>query len=230
MTRILAPVVVALALVACGGDDDDDGGDAAVTSATEAPATEAPATTQADAATTAAATAAAATSAPAGSAPAGSAPTATPAVSATSAGYVYSSADGSYEITYPDPPKSQTQQQPLPDGTTLPVTFTISASGSEAFISSVVEYPPGVVADLDGAVQGALTNTGATLKSSDEIELDGRPGRQLVADVAGQGTLIARLYAQDNRLWQVIYTGRGTFGPDHPPAAAFLDSFRFTEE
>ena len=109
------------------------------------------------------------------------------------------------------------------------MTFVLHAEPTQAFISSVVEYPPEVTADLQGAADGAIANSGATLKNEQDIELDGRQGRQLVADVQGQGTLIARIYVDGNRLWQVIYTGQGTVAPDDPEASAFLDSFQFTE-
>jgi hypothetical protein len=218
MRRAAVTALLLLAAVSCGDDDDAETVGADRPDATSSPATSAPATTVP--VTTAA--------------PAATATTAAPAASTTSGApsgdaFEFTSADGSYTIIYPAEPSERTQQQQLPDGSTLPVTLTILGSPDEAFISSVVEYPPEVTADLQGAVDGAIANSGATLIAEQDIELGGRLGRQFVADVGGEGTLIARLYVDGNRLWQVLYTGAGEISPDDPAPAAFFDSFRFTE-
>ena len=66
-----------------------------------------------------------------------------------------------------------------------------------------------MVADLQGAADGAVANSGATLTDSEDIEPAGRQGRELVADLEGRGHADRRASTSTaNRLCQVIYTGR----------------------
>lgn len=235
---LLAPLVL-VSVAACS--DDEEGGSlfdtvatsatsdatatttAATTSDTAAPGTDAAPGTSAAPATSAAAPATstgAPTSAPAGTAAVGA-----------EEGFLFTDAEGTYTAVFPAEPESIPQEQPLPDGTTIPVTIVLYNAGVAGFTTATVGYAPGTVADLDGAVQGMLTNTGATLIEQTDIEHQGIPGRQVVAsvDAGAPGTLIGRIYARDNRLWQVLYTGAGEHTPDEPEIAAFLDSFQITE-
>lgn len=254
--RRLTAVAVAglLALTSCGGDDDDttevtEAGDDA-TAASDAGddtavATEAEADGGSDRAEAGGATTEAIGSTEATNASTAPGATANPVASTVSGGSApatagpaagepvdYASADGSYSVTFPGEPMEQTQEQQLPDGTMLPVTFVLFSRMEEGFVTSVVEYAEGTTTDLQGALDGAIANSGATLVEATDIELDGIPGKQAVATIASgsvEGTLLARFYGSGSRLWQVIYTGAGDRSFGDPAVAAFFDSFQLTE-
>ena len=132
---------------------------------------------------------------------------------------------------YPSEPTQNDQTVPLPDGTTLPVTFYLLDSGDVALGSAAVEYPPGTEVSLEGARDGAVANISATLIDSEPITLQGRDGLQFSADVMnGQGTYLSRVYVDGATLYQVIDIETGEASFDDPDVAAFFDSFQFAKE
>ena len=88
-----------------------------------------------------------------------------------------------------------------------------------------------VPAALQGAQDQAIANVQATLIASQDINLQGRPGREFSATVSSngvEGTLLARVYLDGLVIYQQIFTGAGEASFTDPELAAFFDSFAFT--
>ena len=68
-----------------------------------------------------------------------------------------------FTVAMPGNPKAETINAQTAGGP-LPITAYITEGGSEGFSMSVLKIPKGVRGDLDGAVQGAATSVGGTLK------------------------------------------------------------------
>jgi len=143
-----------------------------------------------------------------------------------------------YVVTFPgaDAPEEQQSEVPLPDGSTVPITFYSQNVGNRSFNSAVASFeqaPPDVTGSLEGARDEALRTAGdgATLRESEMVDLDGIPGIRWSADVTSngaEGSIVATIYQDGPRQYQGIVVGPGTFDAADPDVAAFLDSFEIT--
>ena len=220
-----------LAVGACGGDDDDDTSTttevAETTAATETTAavetTEAVETTAAVETTEAVVTTEATET--------------TEAVETTAAvqGFVFTSAEGDYTATFPGEPTLQTIPQALPDGNTVNLVFAGYETNDSFIATARGQYPDGYVLDVPLALQGAqdqaIANVNATLIASQDITLQGRPGREFSASVTSngqEGTVLQRVYLDGLVIYQQIFTGAGEASFTDPELAPFFDSFAFT--
>ena len=229
--RGVLALAVAVTAVACGGDDDDDAAsttDAAVTTPEAADTTEAVETTSVDTTEATETTEAVET---------------TDAVETTEAtettapaeGFTFTSAEGDYSVTFPGEPTPQTQTQPLPDGSSVDVVFA-GYSVDDGFMATArAQYPDGYVLDVAAALQGAqdqaLANVSGTLIASQDITLQGRPGREFSGTVTSngvEGTLLQRIYLDGLVIYQQIFTGAGDASFTDPELATFFESFAFT--
>ena len=217
-----AALVAMLAFAACGGDDEESDDTSASTA-------DGATTIAGDATMAAAATTAGGTPATSGApvTPAGSETTAADGTEAPEP-FDFTSPEGDYTVTFPGEPEETNQETPLPDGTTLPITFYLYQTVQLAFGTAAIAYPEATVIDLEGARDGAIASVGGTLTESEMIEQQGRQGIQFVGDVGGQGTYISRVFAEGLRLYQIVAVVQGTATADDPEIAAFLDSFQFT--
>jgi hypothetical protein len=237
LRTIAALAAAPLAFIACGGDDDDD------TAATDAVATTedaSAATTEAAADTTVADTTPATEATVAETTPDSSTPeTTTPDTDAatettTGAGVPFTSAEGDYSVVFPEEPTVQTQPQPLPDGNTVELVLA-GVTVEDGFLATARgQYPDGYVLDppvaLQGAQDQALANVGGTLVSSQDITLQGRPGREFTATLTSggeSGTILQRIYLDGLVIYQQVYTGAGEATFADPELATFFQSFAF---
>ena len=113
-------------------------------------------------------------------------------------GVEFTSADKAFEVVFPEEPSEGTEQVPLPDGQTVEVPTQAASFSMSNFTTAAVEYPQNVpVSDdpdqaLDDAVDGAVANVkGAELVNSDEVDVDGTPGRRIEIKVQ-QGNAFAQ--------------------------------------
>ncbi len=226
---LAAALALTVGVAACSSDSkSSDTTTAEAVEATDSADTAA-ATTAASANTAKATTVAPTTSAAtAASAPGGTATVPTNWVT-------YTSPQGDFTVSFPSTPKEQTQDAPLPDGSTLALDIASSSSGQTFVGTARGEYPAGYTLDVDQALQGAqdqaIANVNGTLIDGHDIELQGRPGREFSAQVTNNGvdgTVIQRVYLDDLIIYQNIVTGPGTLTADDGPIAAFLGSFQFT--
>ena len=83
----------------------------------------------------------------------------------------YTSDPGDYNVAFPDEPSEQTQDAPLPDGSTIElVIVSARRSGTMFFGTARGEYPAGSITDVAASLQGAedqaIKNVNGTLTSS----------------------------------------------------------------
>ena len=150
-------------------------------------------------------------------------------------GVTYTSPEGDYSAVFPAQPAEQRQDQPLPDGSTVELVI-VGAEGADRFMAtSRGQYPQGTVLDvpvaLDGAQEQAIANVQGTLIDSQDMELQGRPGRQFSASFTSNGeagTLLQRVYFDGPVIYQVVVTGAGELTFEDPESTAFFDSFQFS--
>ena len=195
--RLAVSFAIAIGLVGCGDDDDATSTTPPVAAATTDPpvSTVAAATTEAVDTTTA--TTVRSPRRPPRSPPRPSPPPrrklpdhprpddAPPAVP-------YTSPEGDFSVLFPGEPTALTQPQTLPDGSVVDLVL-VSYQLDDLFVATArSQYPDGYVLDVPVALQGAqdqaVANIGATLISSEDITLQGRPGKQFSASLTGGGT------------------------------------------
>lgn len=236
---LAATAVLALVVSACGGGDDDSSSatttDDAVqetsgeTDATDVPdVADAPETTAAPV-TVAPASTVVSTAAPADTAPADTSDPASPSDER------WVSPDGDYSIAFPAEPSPL--ELPLPEvaGVGDEATFTLYLAESDAvgFISSRIDYADYGLGeaglDLLGARDGAVTNVGGELLSSDDIVLQGRDGVRFSFSVTNPGTGAGEgvIFLDGTLLHQAVAVGE--VGQE-TELAGFVDSFMFTED
>ena len=233
MKRIALLVVAAAGLVACG-DDDDSTDETTEAVATSTAATAPPATTGAPD-TTAATTDAPATTEGAETTEAAET-TAPTAQSVAPDGVMFTSPDGDFSVLLPAEPTASSQDQSLPDGTTVQLEAWQTPLGDAgAYTVARLALPEGAVIDtaalLQSAQDQALAGVGGTLTSEQPIDLDGIPGREFSATVSQggvEGTLVQRVYLAGNTLYQVNFAGEGDRSFTDPELAPFFESFTIT--
>ena len=104
---------------------------------------------------------------------------------------MFTSAEGDYTATFPGEPTPQTLPQALPDGSTVDIVFAGYETGDAFIATARGQYPDGYVLDVPVALQGAqdqaIANVQGTLIASQDITLQGRPGREFSASVTSGG-------------------------------------------
>jgi ABC-type glycerol-3-phosphate transport system substrate-binding protein len=139
--------------------------------------------------------------------------------------------EGDFTVMLPGIPKDETQQVESDIGEITVNLFQLPF-GNFAYVVAYSDYPMDVVQSkgaqiiLDGARDGAVTNTGGTLLEEQDIEIQGYPGRQLkVKSPDGEGIAQARMYLVGNRLYQ-IFVASPTADSGSPDIPKYLESFR----
>lgn len=235
--RLAIGLASVIALAACGGDDDD------VSSATttEAEITD-PTTTSSDVETTDAVgttdavetTEASETTEATETTDASDTTDGSDTTEASADGSPYTSPEGDFSVVFPGEPTVQSQDQALPDGSTMELVLA-GYEFDDGFVATARGvYPDTYVFDVPTALQGgqdqALANTGGTLLTSQDITLQGRPGREFSATITNgsqTGTQLQRVYLDGLVIYQQIFTGPGEVTFSDPEVATFFDSFAF---
>ena len=147
----------------------------------------------------------------------------------------FTSTQGDYTVMFPGTPQTQTQNAPLSNGATLLLEIVGAEEGQQFFATARGEYPAGSITDVAQSLQGAedqaIANVNGTLIDSQDITLQGRPGRQFSASVTQggtAGTVIQRVFLDGDIIYENIIVGPGTISVGDEDVAAFLGSFAFT--
>lgn len=118
-----------------------------------------------------------------------------------------------FTVAMPGNPKRETITAQTAGGP-VPITAYITEGGSEGFSMSVLKVPKGVKGDLLGAVRGAASSVGGTLKDNTKITYQGFPARD--ARVTGakdsngnKGTVFARVILAKGRVFQLQFVTEG---------------------
>jgi len=150
----------------------------------------------------------------------------------------HSSQDMSYTVQMPARPVESVQDLHTPTGP-LPMHVSMVSMGpQEAYMAAYIDYPENFKnlsndsndTLLEGAVQGGLSNSHATLVSKKRIAIDGYPGVEIEmmipdGEVRGGGRAFSRIYWVAPRVY--ILVGGGPDSKEVKQAATkFLDSFK----
>ena len=145
----------------------------------------------------------------------------------------FTSKEGGFSVMTPVDFEEASQDVETAVGTIKVVMFG-GQIGDAMFQIGYNDYPKGAVtadntaALLDGAVQGMVTNIGATLVSQKGVTLKGYPGKELVATVKiddMDAGLKARIFIVGSRLYQIIVVAvAGAVTPE--TVDAFLQSLK----
>lgn len=118
-----------------------------------------------------------------------------------------------FTVAMPGSPKRETITAQTAGGP-VPITAYITEGGSEGFSMSVLKIPQGVKGDLLGAVRGAASSVGGTLKDNTKVTYQGFPARD--ARITGaedsngnQGTVFARVILAKGRVFQLQFVTEG---------------------
>ena len=118
-----------------------------------------------------------------------------------------------YSVLMPGKPKKKVEKVQTAAGP-IEVVAYVSDSSNRAFAVARTTLPSGVKGDLDGAVQGAATNIGGTVKSVKKTTYQGFPARDSrttgAKDSKGNpGTVFARFILTDDSLIQLQFVTEG---------------------
>jgi hypothetical protein len=136
-----------------------------------------------------------------------------------------------FTVAMPGSPKAETITAQTAGGP-LPITAYITEGGEEGFSMSVLKIPKGVRGDLDGAVRGAASSVGGTLKDTKKLEFQGFPARD--ARITGaedsngnKGTVFARVILAKGRVFQLQFVTGGADVKSPPKQyTAFVSSLK----
>jgi hypothetical protein len=136
-----------------------------------------------------------------------------------------------FTVAMPGSPKAETITAQTAGGP-LPITAYITEGGEEGFSMSVLKVPKGVRGDLDGAVRGAASSVGGTLKDTKKLKFQGFPARD--ARITGaedsngnKGTVFARVILAKGRVFQLQFVTGGADVTSPPKQyTAFVSSLK----
>jgi hypothetical protein len=138
--------------------------------------------------------------------------------------------EGDFTILLPGIPKEEVQVVNSEAGDITVHLFNVPL-GSFAYVVAYSDYPADLVANmgaeklLDGARDGAVSNTRGKLLDESPVEIDGFPGRFLkVLSPDGTGLAQARMFLVGNRLYQ-IFVASPKSDQDSEDIQKYLDSF-----
>ena len=136
-----------------------------------------------------------------------------------------------FTVAMPGNPKPETINAQTAGGP-VRITAYITEGGAEGFSMSVLRIPKGVRGDLDGAVKGAASSVGGTLKDTKKLRFQGFAARD--ARITGaedsngnKGTVFARVVLANGRVFQLQYVTEGADVTSPPKQyTAFVSSLK----
>jgi hypothetical protein len=142
----------------------------------------------------------------------------------------YTSSAYGFSVELPSEPEEATTTQMLGGGLSAELTTATLTSDNGNYIVSAAKFPKEIAFDeaefdttLDNSVTGMVgAITGATLKSSETIDLDGENARAGVIEVTGQPDQLFVVAFRDNVQFVLISSGVSNAGHE-----SFVDSFAF---
>jgi hypothetical protein len=147
----------------------------------------------------------------------------------------FSSREGAFSVLMPGRPTEKSQKANTPAGAIEIHLFALEQGGF-AYIVGYNDYPEAIVRAanvdkmLDGARDGAVSNTQGKLLSELIISMDKYSGRELRIEAPdGKHTTRVRIYMVKNRLYQalVVTSKEDSYSSD---VTKFLDSFKLLDK
>jgi len=147
----------------------------------------------------------------------------------------FSPKDGGFTVLFPGTPTEHKKSISTPGGPLEVLYYELELPGEDGkFLVGYSEVAASSIKAgtedkrLDNARDGALSSTKGKLKREKSLLLDNTyPGRELVIEIEGKATVLLRLYAVKNRLYQVVVAG-SVERVTSQDAAKFLSSFKLT--
>jgi hypothetical protein len=143
----------------------------------------------------------------------------------------FSPEDGAFAVQMPGTPTEFKKTIQTPNGPVEVLVFELAVPASEGKIAvGYSEFPEASVKPgtedkrLDNARDGAVASSKGKLKREKSLLLDTHPGRELTIEIEGKGMVVMRLYAVNNRLYQVVAVGPADLVTSQD-AQKFLTSF-----
>jgi hypothetical protein len=145
----------------------------------------------------------------------------------------FSPKDAAFSILFPGPPTEQKNPVKTPSGT-IDIYLCEVVTTEGKYVVSWSEFPADSIKPntedqrLNNARDAAVASAKGKLKREKALLLDKYPGRELVIEIEGKPTVLMRMYAVKNRLYQVVVVGSIDMVTSKE-AAKFLDSFKLAK-
>lgn len=147
----------------------------------------------------------------------------------------YASPEGRYTVSLPAEPKLTSQESTNSEGLKFTQYMASVGDGNGYYMVAYFDLAAGVTYSLDKARDGMLKAVNGTLVSEGPINLEGNPGRELLASVtAADGVdylVSARVYQVDSRVY-ILQFLRAKASDDKVAAARaakFFGSFQIVK-
>jgi hypothetical protein len=146
-------------------------------------------------------------------------------------GEVLTDRAGRFSVDFPGHAQEQSQRVDTQAGAVVAHIFTYKGTTGGSYTVVYSDYPNGSMTNAvpdgvyEGVINGAMGQTGGTLKSSSSVQSGGVTGREAVFASADQKSVLrSRYFLAGDRLYQVAY--EGSPGSETGKAVVgFLDSF-----
>lgn len=132
-----------------------------------------------------------------------------------------------FKVQMPPNPKVDRKTAPTPSGEVKVGSWATQTPEGVTFSVSTADYPESVIASispnafLNSVRDGVVKQLQGTVKSEEEITLDGYPGKAFTAE-SGQGEVKVRNYLVGPRLYTLLVVYNPSIGA--PQADTFLNS------
>ncbi|HEX8921191.1 MAG TPA: hypothetical protein VF766_06915 [Pyrinomonadaceae bacterium] len=151
----------------------------------------------------------------------------------------YKAEDGSFTVEMPTKPVEDVVGQETSLGTLDTHTIAGNMGRDGIYVVAYTDFPVDATKVpasriLDGAAQGTVKNSGATMVSKKDITLDGYPGLEIEmtvppSQVPGGGLAVCRIYWAAPRMY-VMLVGGAESSEVYRDRAKFLDSFKLQKK
>ena len=147
----------------------------------------------------------------------------------------FSPKDGTFTVLLPGKPTEFKKSIKTKTGDAEGLLFELAVPpGDGTFVVGFSEFKESAIKPgtedkhLDNARDGAVASVNGKLKRERSLLLDTYPGRELYIEVEGKATVLIRMYAVKNRLYEIAAAGGAAFVTSKD-AANFLESFKLGE-
>ncbi|HET9450705.1 MAG TPA: hypothetical protein VFO83_07490, partial [Aggregicoccus sp.] len=134
-----------------------------------------------------------------------------------------------FKVQMPANPKVDRKQSPTPSGNVAVGSWATQTPEGVTFSVSTADYPESIIASisptnfLNSVRDGVVKQLQGTVKSEEEITLDGYPGKAFVVE-SSQGEVKVRNYLVGPRLYTLLVVYNPSIGA--PQADTFLGSLQ----
>ncbi|HYV34315.1 MAG TPA: hypothetical protein VE988_01345 [Gemmataceae bacterium] len=144
----------------------------------------------------------------------------------------FSPKDGAFSIQMPGTPNEHKKAVKSGSGATEVILFEVPVPpGENTYAVGYSEYPKDSIKAgtedkrLDNARDAAKTTAKGKLKREKSLLLEAYPGREILIEIDDKKAVKVRLYAVNNRLYEIVAVGSPEFVAS-AETAKFLESFK----